>query len=857
MPQYTPMMQQYLSIKSAYKDAFLFFRLGDFYEMFFDDATRAAQILEIALTSRDGGGKERVPMCGVPHHAAKGYIKRFIDQGYKVAICEQVEDPKQAKGVVKREVTHVISPGMVMDETILSEKEHNFLAALAHDDEQYSLALCDLTTGTIHTTCVQDFERALEELKVARVKEVIVSAQMMDLMREQSWTVSVAQTIDNAAELPFAFENKACLPALLLLTQYLQITQQRSLDHLQQPRFYEPDEYLTIDSNGRRTLELVETMRDKTKKGSLLWLLDETKTAMGGRRLKEWLDKPLRSKQGIQDRLDAVSTLIEGFTSRHDIREKMTAVYDIERLAGRISYGNANARDLVQVKKTVSTLPGIQRAVSELGLPLASLLAEQVTALEELEKLLANSLLEEPPLTITEGDMIADGYSDVLDRYRDAGRNGKEWIAALEKRERDETQIRTLKVGFNRVFGYYIEVSRSNLKNLPEGRYERKQTLANAERFITDELKEKERLILEAQEKSVDLEHQLFLELRQRAQQFIPALQELSRLISELDVLASFAEVSERSGYVRPQFSPTGELSIVDGRHPVVEKMTMHQHYVANSVTLDNTTSMLLITGPNMSGKSTYMRQVALIAIMAQIGCFVPAKEATLPLFDQVFTRIGAADDLAAGQSTFMVEMMETNDAIQKATASSLLLLDEIGRGTSTYDGMALAQSILEYIHNHIGAKTLFSTHYHELTQLELTLDALQNVHVAAVEDQDTIVFLHKVEPGPSDRSYGIHVAKLAGLPDGITKQATALLQQLEQTKGQAAPTAEVGATQTVAEQLSLFGEANTASKAAKKTPAPSKAEATFASELASLDLMDMTPLEAMNWLYRMKKKVQ
>ncbi|NGP44057.1 DNA mismatch repair protein MutS [Bacillaceae bacterium SIJ1] len=862
MPTYTPMIQQYLSIKEEYKDAFLFFRLGDFYEMFFDDAVRAAQLLEITLTSRDGGGDDRIPMCGVPHHSAKQYIKRFIELGFKVAICEQVEDPKEAKGVVKREVTHLISPGMVMDEQMLTNNDHNFLGAIASEGNTYSVALCDLTTGTLQATYVQtSLQKALEELQRADVREVVVSNQWQhEVSKINQWAVTLADEVDPKEYAQrFTLEHEENLPALALLVNYLEKTQRRTIDHLQAPYEFELEEFVQIDTNGRRTLELTETMREKTKKGSLLWLLDETKTAMGARKLKTWLEKPLRTKHRIDDRLQAVEKLLEHFTVRHDLRESFANVYDIERLAGRMSYGNANARDLVQIKKTITALPAIYEGAKQLNLPVAKDIHRHMQTLQKLHMQLSEALLEDVPMSITEGGMIAEGYSEELDRYRDAGKNGKAWIAELEQKEREATNIRSLKVGYNRVFGYYIEVSKANLKYLPEGRYERKQTLTNAERFITNELKEKEALILQAEEKSIDLEHELFIELRKSTQAYIPDLQQLASFISELDVLTGFAEVSEAAGFVRPVFTNDGELNIVEGRHPVVEKMTVHQQYVPNTIQLDKSTRMLLITGPNMSGKSTYMRQVALISIMAQIGCFVPATEARLPLFDQIFTRIGAADDLASGQSTFMVEMMEANDAIQQATEESLILLDEIGRGTSTYDGMALAQAIIEYIHEHIGAVTLFSTHYHELTRLSEQLSALENVHVQATEDQEEIVFLHKVMPGPSDKSYGIHVARLAGLPEELTRHATELLEALEEPHKEVAvsehstvvPVEKVKESEV--EQLSLFPEP----KVDQEKDNMKKSEKAILSDIKAVDLMDMTPLEAMNWLYNIKKRLK
>jgi DNA mismatch repair protein MutS len=613
---------------------------------------------------------------------------------------------------------------------------------------------------------------------------------------------------------------------------------------------------MKIDLFSKRNLELTETIRSKGKKGSLLWLLDETKTAMGGRLLKQWVDKPLVDREKIESRLTLVETFIANFFEREDLRTLLKEVYDLERLAGRVAFGNVNARDLIQLKKSLQQVPSIEDLLQTLQNNVY--LSEPLDPCDDLTQLLEEAILDNPPLSVKEGNIIKDGFHNGLDQYRDASRNGKTWIAQLEQQERQNTGIKSLKIGYNRVFGYYIEVTRANLHLLPEGKYERKQTLTNAERFITPDLKEKEALILEAEEKIVDLEYQLFLELREKVKQYIPRLQTLAKRISELDVLQCFATVSENRHYSKPQFSQTGELFIKNGRHPVVEKVMDSQEYVPNDCYFNEERQMLLITGPNMSGKSTYMRQIALTAILAQIGCYVPASETVLPIFDQIFTRIGAADDLISGQSTFMVEMLEAKNAIAHATSQSLILFDEIGRGTSTYDGMALAQAIIEYIHEHIGAKTLFSTHYHELTILEEQLDSLKNIHVKAIEEKGKVVFLHKIEEGAADKSYGIHVAELADLPKSLIKRAKEILSELEADKTEATNSLEK--MQVVKEevftdaQLSLFTEEQ---PTVQKAPTIPKKELAVIELLKTMNLLEMTPLDAMNELYKLQKKLK
>jgi len=870
MTTYTPMIQQYLQVKADYQDAFLFFRLGDFYEMFFDDAVKASQELEITLTSRDGGSKERIPMCGVPHHSAANYIEQLVERGYKVAICEQTEDPKQAKGVVKREVVQLITPGTMMEGKNLSDKENNYIATISSfSEDKFGFAYSDLSTGESKATIVNGIDAVLNEISISSAKEVVIASDFPEdyrkrLQERNPITLSIENEVEensSHATLLQEIEDSLLKQTVSRLFHYLYRTQKRSLDHLQPVSVYVIDQFMKIDYYSKRNLELTETIRSKGKKGSLLWLLDETKTAMGGRLLKQWIDRPLLNKEEILYRQNLVETMIGHYFERQDLREKLKEVYDLERLAGRVAFGNVNARDLVQLKKSLQQVPIIQQIVADLGSEEAINLAKKLDPCEEITDLLETAIVENPPLSIKEGNIIQDGYHEELDSYRDASRNGKTWIAQLERQEREKTGIKSLKIGYNRVFGYYIEVTRANVHLLKEGQYERKQTLANAERYITPELKEKESLILQAEEKMVELEYEIFTNIRETVKEYIPRLQRLARTVSMLDVLQCFATVSEDRRYVKPAFSSDRNLSILNGRHPVVEKVMNSQSYVANDCSMHQERELLLITGPNMSGKSTYMRQVALTSILAQIGCFVPAEEAILPLFDQVFTRIGAADDLISGQSTFMVEMLEARNALIHATKDSLILFDEIGRGTSTYDGMALAQAIIEYIHHEVGAKTLFSTHYHELTVLAMELPSLSNVHVSAMEQNGKVVFLHKIKEGAADKSYGIHVAQLAELPEALIERAQELLTSLEQSDSYSKEVAVVKESVKIEElpikeeaQLSFF-DSGAEEKKATKTVTPKEKQ--IVSKLKSLDLLEMTPMQAMNILYDLHKKVR
>lgn len=832
----TPMMKQYFSIKADYPDAFLFYRLGDFYELFFEDAQIVAKELELTLTSKNGKNAEHpIPMCGVPHHSAGVYIEQLIEKGFNVAICEQTEDPKATKGLVKREVIQVITPGTYM--SALSEKENRYLVAVTEWAGRYGIARGDVTTGESWLTTLSSEEAVKREIEGLLPNELIVESESLaSLLRPTGIPLSI-QTEKRSSDLAVAAKDNAQRSAFELLFAYLTKTQKRSLDHLQSAVAYEVEQHMQLDANTARNLELFRSARSGERKGSLLSLLDETTTAMGGRLLKRWLEQPLYTEESIRLRQDAVENLIDDFMLRDQLHEELKHVYDIERLVAKVGYGTANARDLVQLRDTLERMPSIRSLLLSVTSERLRQLEAKLDSFEELSELLRDALVDTPPVSTKEGGMIRQGYSAELDELLEAKTNGKTWIANLEQQERIATGIKSLKVGYNRVFGYYLEVTKANAKLLEEGRYERKQTLTNAERYITPELKEKEALILGAEEKSCTLEYDLFVTLRERVKQHTKPLQQLARSLSELDVLLSLAIVAEKREYVRP--STSRHVQVERGRHPVIETVLPRGEYVANDLALDDTRQMLLITGPNMSGKSTYMRQFALIAILHQIGSFVPAESAELPLFDRIFTRIGAADDLVSGQSTFMVEMTETRQAVTEATEHSLILLDEIGRGTSTYDGMALAQAIVEYIASNIGAKTLFSTHYHELTVLEDSIPTLENVHVRAIEQNGRVVFLHEVHPGRADKSYGIHVAELAELPVALIERARTILSHLETDESEDAPDHFITTSETKEgdSQLSLFEE-----------------EDAVKERLLALDLLAMNPIEAMQALYELQQ---
>ena len=851
MPQKTkntPMMEQYLAIKDQYKDAFLFYRLGDFYELFNEDAIKVSQLLELTLTSRNRNADDPIPMCGVPHHSAQGYIDTLVEQGYKVAICEQMEDPKQVKGMVKREVVQLITPGTLMEGKGIEAKANNFLTAVTQVKDKFGFAYVDLSTGELKTALLHDEEAVMNEATALQTKEIVLGSEIPEglqknLAERLGLVFSRQETIEDNAEFSFLtadITDELEKEATGKLLTYLSVTQKRSLGHIQKAEEYQPEHFLKLDYFSKTNLELTRSIRTGKKQGTLLWLLDETKTAMGGRLLKQWIDRPLIQKRQINARQAMVSSLLNAYFERMDLNESLTKVYDLERLAGRVAFGNVNGRDLIQLKTSLMQVPQIRQLLAGINQGEWNDLLVDMEPMDDLVDLIEKAIKDEAPLQITEGNVIKDGYNEQLDQYREAMTNGKTWLAELEAREREATGIKTLKVGYNRVFGYYIEITKSNLANLEEGKYERKQTLANAERFITPELKKLETLILEAEEKSVALEYNLFLEVRNEVKKAITRLQKLAKSLSATDVLQSFATVNERYQYVQPTMEVgTHNLQIKEGRHPVVEKVLGHQEYIPNSVHMSPDEMLLLITGPNMSGKSTYMRQLALTVIMAQMGCFVPAESAELPIFDQIFTRIGASDDLIAGQSTFMVEMMEANQALRHATPNSLILFDELGRGTATYDGMALAQAIIEYIHKNVKAKTLFSTHYHELTVLEENLPQLKNVHVGAVEQNGEVVFLHKLMDGPADKSYGIHVAKIAGMPTDLLSRAATILSALESD----APVQKNAEIVEETEQLSLFSEVSTA-------------ELGVVDSIKKANLLEMNPMEALNFLYELQKRI-
>lgn len=905
-PKLTPMMVQYQKIKDQYPDAFLFYRLGDFYEMFNDDAVKGSQLLELTLTTRSHSSKNPIPMCGVPHKAVQNYVDILVDQGYKVAICEQMEDPKLAKGMVKREVIQLVTPGTQTDTGAAGAKRNNYLTALIMPQaDQYNLAYTDLSTGELKAAAIDSRTTVMNELMSLQTKEVVVDdsvpTALTNQLQKMGILISKQETVEPSAEVSYVQQDLTdprLQQVVGLLVTYVTVTQKRSLAHLQRAVAYKPTSFLKFDHSSQVNLELTQNLRTKKKSGTLLWLLDETKTAMGGRLLKQWLDRPLIDRQQIETRQARVGALLDHYFERNSLQDELVKVYDLERLAGRVAFGSVNGRDLIQLQTSLEQVPQIKHTLAELDEAVFDPLLTQLDPVDDVAAAIKAAIVPEPPLSVTDGGLIKDGYNDQLDTYRDAMRNGKQWLAEMEAHEREVTGINNLKIGYNHVFGYYIEVTKVNLDKLPADRYERKQTLANAERFSTPELKDKERLILEAEEKSVALEYKLFVDLREQVKSAITRLQKLAAAIASLDVLQSFAVVSENYHFVKPTFTTGHVLDIKQGRHPVVEKVLGRQSYVPNDVEMPDDTTILLITGPNMSGKSTYMRQLALTVIIAQMGCFVPAESAQMPIFDQIFTRIGAADDLISGQSTFMVEMQEANRALSQATENSLILFDEIGRGTATYDGMALAQAIVEFVHNHVHAKTLFSTHYHELTALDTVLPALRNVHVGAVEQDGDLVFLHQVQPGPADKSYGIHVAKLAGMPESLLKRADVILGELEQqaasaptvakelthdhpnvasAESQFATTSPVSAstsTSTVAEQSVSAVSATPAATSDAVTPKPQPTDADqqlslftdepevdptqakVLAQLKDLNLMGMTPMAIMNQVYQWQQKL-
>lgn len=845
--QYTPMMRQYLEIKEQYQDAIVFFRLGDFYEMFFNDAIVASKELEIVLTGRDAGTTERVPMCGVPYHSVSSYIDKLTAKGYKVAIVEQVEDPKDAKGIVKREVIRVITPGTITDGGNISETDNNFLVSVDEAKNRYILAYTDLSTGENYLTTIPligDILRA--EILNLRTKEIVISstfnqAVLDPLKQVTSITISIEDNIQDVNYLKSLSQDLDKEEQIVFnrLINYVIKTQKRTLVHLQPVSKYSIDGFLKIDFSSQRNLELIETLRFQNRKNTLLSVLDKCETAMGSRLLKKNISFPLVDRNEIIGRYDVIDKLHKYFLETSEIRNYLKDVYDLERIVGRISYGNANPRDLLQLKKSLNTIPSIKRRLERMKLHEYFQLDTYYQDYLTIYQLIDKSILEDAPLTIKEGNIIKPGFNKELDELQMMSKNNKEYLLNLEAREQERTGIRNLKVGFNRVFGYYIEVTKSNIPLIKEEfGYIRKQTLTNAERYITEELKEKETQILRAEEKSIELEYNLFIEIRNTIKNYTKQLQFLAKQLAKLDMLQAFARVSKENNYVRPVITDKSMINIKAGRHPVIEHF-LDDPFIANDLYMDENESVILITGPNMSGKSTFMRQIALIAIMAQIGCFVPAKSAEIPIFDAIFTRIGAADDIVSGQSTFMVEMMEVNNALKYATNRSLILFDEIGRGTATFDGMALAQAIIEYVHEKIKCKTLFSTHYHELTALEESLPNLKNVHVSAIEEKGNVVFVHKVLPGAIDKSYGINVAKLAKLPDEVILRANDLLIKLEQNSN-------YGKKMSIEHYVQplIFDS---------KTPQ----EQEVIDEIKQLNLNQTSPLEALNILDSLQKKLK
>lgn len=776
---YTPMMQQYLEIKKDYADAIVFFRLGDFYEMFFEDAIIASKTLEIALTGRDAGAEERVPMCGVPHHAITPYAQKLIQHGYKIAIAEQVTEP--GNGLVQREVVKLITPGMIMDEDILERSSYNYIGAVLQDKTTFDLAYADLSTGDLWLLKGLDEQELIKEILKLDIKELLINSEQKKLKQKLESMVLISMTdgfLDHPLNQNLDIQARAVVGMLL---SYLKVTQRNDLEQFHQIELVEKKKHLSIDYNSRLSLELTD--KEKHKNGTTLFdLLDRCVTAVGSRLLKKYMDEPSKDIEVIEKRLDTIEALQSSMLNLERLRESFKGVYDLRRITTRIATKNANARDLFQLKQTLSKVPLIKEALYQYDMPILDTYAEDMDVLENLFHLLDQSIVNEPPLTIKEGGMFKLGYNETLDHLKNANEDGKKWMLDYEQQEKERTGIKNLKIGYNRVFGYYIDITKGNLSQVTDDfGYERRQTLANSERFITKDLKEKESFILSAGEKQIALEYELFIDIRQQVSTYTRKLQKLSDQIAFMDVMANLAKIAKDKFYVRPVFSDQREVHIKDGRHPVVEA-NIKQLYVNNDIIIEPS-GILLITGPNMSGKSTYMRMFAQIVIMAQMGAFVPASKAVLPIYDAIYTRIGASDDLSSGQSTFMVEMLETNEAIKGATEESLLIFDEIGRGTATYDGMALAQSIIEYVHEKIRATTLFSTHYHELTSLEQTLKRLKNIHVMAAEEKKSIVFLHKIKEGPTDKSYGINVAELAKLPKSLIRRADEILKHLEQDK--------------------------------------------------------------------------
>ena len=879
MAALTPMMQQYMAIKEQYKDCILFYRLGDFYEMFYDDALTASRELEITLTGKNCGQEERAPMCGVPYHAVDVYLNKLVAKGYKVAICEQAEDPKQAKGIVKREVIRIVTPGTNLSQQALDEGRNNYLMCLVYDNNQFGLAITDISTGDFYTTEVATLKELYDEIHRFSPSEIICNdsfymsgASLDDFKDRLHVSVSTLDTwyMDEAVSVQKIKEHfkVASLDGLGLtdfpsgtlavgaLLLYLYETQKNTLDNLTKITPYRSGGYMIIDSATNRNLELIETLREKQKKGSLLWVLDKTKTAMGARLMRNWIEQPLIEKKKITARQDAVEELYNDMITREEIREYLNAVYDLERLVTRISYRTANPRDLIAFKTSLGMIPPVKQLLSQAKSAELKEIDERMDCLEDIYDLIEKSIQDEPPIMIREGGMIKEGYNEDVDKFRLSRTEGKTWLAELEAREKEKTGIKNLHVRYNKVFGYYLEVTNSYKELVPED-WTRKQTLANAERYITPELKDLEDMILGAEDKLSALEYDLYCEVRDSIGEQVVRIQETAKAIAHLDVLASLACVAQSNDYVRPSINTKGVIDIQGGRHPVVEKMNNNQMFIDNDTYLDNKNHRIsIITGPNMAGKSTYMRQSALIVLMAQIGSFVPAKSANIGIVDRIFTRVGASDDLASGQSTFMVEMTEVANILRNATSRSLLILDEIGRGTSTFDGLSIAWAVVEHISNPklLGAKTLFATHYHELTELEGKLDSVNNYCIAVREQGDDIIFLRKIIRGGADKSYGIQVARLAGVPDSVIDRAKEIASWLEETD--VTDKAKNLQVRTSAKKKEVVREAAPAEKQMSLFDIY-PADHPVLKELAGLDVSNMTPIQALNTLYELQKRLK
>ena len=875
----TPMMKQYMQTKEEYKDCILFYRLGDFYEMFFDDALTASKELEITLTGKNCGLEERAPMCGIPYHAVDSYLNRLVSKGYKVAICEQVEDPKTAKGIVKREVIRVVTPGTNLDTQGLDETKNNYIMCIVYMADRYGLSVADVTTGEYLVTELDSQTKLMDELYKFMPSEIVCNEAFymsgldlddlknrlhMAIYSLEAWYFDDAlcrETLQEHFKVAslegIGLSDCECgMIASGALLKYLEETQKNSLSHMSRLTRYATGNYMVLDSATRRNLELVETLREKQKRGSLLWVLDKTKTAMGARTLRKYVEQPLIDKESIVKRLDAVAELKDNAICREEIREYLNPVYDLERLVGKITYQSANPRDLIAFQSSLSMLPSVKCILKDMESDLLKEIYEELDPLEELCDLVGRAIQEEPPLAMKEGGIIKDGYNEEVDRLRKAKSEGKNWLADLETKEREKTGIKNLRIRYNKVFGYYLEVTNS-FKDLVPDYYTRKQTLANAERYIIPELKELEDTILGAEDKLCALEYELYCEVRNTIAAELTRIQRTAKAVAKLDVIASLALVAERNNYVRPKINEKGVIDIRDGRHPVVEKMIPNDMFIANDTYLDDKKQRIsIITGPNMAGKSTYMRQAALIVLMAQLGSFVPASSANIGLVDRIFTRVGASDDLASGQSTFMVEMNEVANILRNATSKSLLILDEIGRGTSTFDGLSIAWAVVEYISNSklLGAKTLFATHYHELTELEGKISNVNNYCIAVKEKGDDIVFLRKIVKGGADKSYGIQVAKLAGVPDPVINRAKEIVEELV--------TADItGKVKDIAVQGS-----ETKKKTQKKLDEVDLTQFSLfdtvkdddvLNELKELDVSHMTPMDAMNKLYQLQNKLR